>query len=90
MSETPSELRRATITAMRASAKRLMTAAQDDSTKAAIGQALEDLDQASGYLTEPHIESGKPLLALVDMAIRQASYRLHAVAKGLRLYGPDV
>jgi hypothetical protein len=88
MGETPSQARLERLDALRADADRLKTAAQHQSLKGEVRRASRDTAEAAHYLAESNIDSRPSILAIVDMAIQLAAYRLRAVEKPLHTYGP--
>jgi hypothetical protein len=87
--QTPSDERRARISAMLHRAEMLLSEAQHETVQAQVLLARRDLDEAFQWLQQPNADSRPRILKIVDLMLSLAQSRLQMVADGLKKFGPD-
>jgi len=86
--QTPSDERRARISAMLHRAELLLSEAQHDTVKEQVLLARRDLDEGFQWLRQPNVDGRPRILKIVDLTLSLAQSRLQLVADGLKKFGP--
>jgi phytoene/squalene synthetase len=84
----PSKVQLAKIQDLANEAERLITAAEQESLKREVEMARRDLRDAHHYLQESNVDARPSVLSIVHLTIQLADYRLQAVDRALKMYGP--